>query len=572
MWKVLSRTRKLFPYLFLAIALKGSGAIVELFIPRTLSSIIDLGIQCRDTEYITHAAIFMLFLSLLSCLLNAVAHLVSAYYSQRVGHILRTDLFAKIERLRMQDVEAFSVQSLTMRETNDIDFISRTLDLLTRPMVRCPIMIAGGIVLSFMTNAPLTLIIILGMVLVAISSIMIGILVRPHFRSIQRATDDLTRIMREDIEGIKLIKGLHMNGYEECRFDKKSQEIKDSETKAGTIFSSLSPLVIVWTNITLAVFLLFAWKASSRGEITIGEISAIVQYITLILGSTRIIPRLFSMLSRANISAERVFAVINFPREDSPGVLHALFPSSPLLEVRNLSFTYPGSTHPALQGLSFSLDKGKKLGIIGSTGSGKTTLARLILRLYSGYEGSMKLHALEIKGTEKAILRHAISASMQNPTIFKGTIKENIILDRAYDDERFEKAVHTAMLSRLLAKRKEGKDFLLSENGTNISGGQKQRINVARSLYHECELLILDDISACLDYSTDKEMRTRIASSYQETAIIIISQRVSSVKDADEIIVLDEGRIVAKGNHASLLSGNPLYAHMCAVQDVGGLK
>ena len=549
-----------------AIVCKASAACMELLIPRAMGSLIDFGLANEDIGYIQSRLIVMVALTLSAGICNVVAHIYAARYSHKSSAFIRDKSFEKIQRLKLDAVETLTIQSLMTRITGDADIIQRMLEMLVRPMVRGPLMIVGGLALALMTSAKLTFIIFAGMLGVCLVSYSIYILSNPLFRKIQHLIDKLTRIIRESLTGIRLIKVLNKEGYEVDRIAKTSKQIQTHEVKAGVFHGVLNPLVTLVANITLVITLLSSKKLITNGEITIGEVTAIIQYINMILMSMKMIPRLFLMLGRANVSAERVFDILDNKDIYQYGTIRTQDPSKNLLSVENLSFSYSGNME-ILSNISFTLKKGEKIGILGNTGSGKSTLASLLLGLYPRFSGDIFLYGKSLFAYEREILRNIITAAPQKVSIYNASILSNIILNTPYDSEKLDRIIKTSQLQEFVSSKEQGTNFILEQNGKNLSGGQRQRINIARTLYRNAEIMIFDDISSGLDTKTEHDLMDAIYSYYPYNSFLFFSQKIQSVRECDTILLLDRGKIVAKGTHLQLLEDCPLYQQMWNIQN-----
>lgn len=551
----------------LTMIIKALGAFLELLIPRAMGSLIDIGLQNKDLGYIKTMLIVMIFLTLSSGLASMLANVFGARYSHKASAYIREQCFEKIQFMKLEAVDTFTIQSLMTRVTGDADIIQRMLEMMVRPMVRGPLLIIGGLILSFMTSLKLTLIILAGMLFVSLVSYSIYVVANPLFRKIQRLVDTLTRIIREGLTGIRLIKTLNKEGYEVSRISETGRQIQKNEIKAGVFHGVLNPMVTLIANITLILTILASRSLIVSGEITIGEITAIIQYINMILLAMRLIPRLFLMLGRANVSSERLFAILENNETYQYGTIATKDGAKVLLDVKDLCFAYPGN-RDILSGISFTLEKGEKIGILGDTGSGKSTLTALLLGLYPNHGGRILLYGESLFSYERETLRKIITAAPQKANIYNISIRENIRLHSANDDEKLAKVIKVAQLQEFVSEKELGIDFILEQNGKNLSGGQRQRINIARTLYTEADIMIFDDISSGLDYKTERNLHEELHAAYQENSFIFMSQNIRSVKDCDKIFLLQKGRFVAEGSHDQLLQDSPLYQTMWQLQNI----
>lgn len=540
---------------------------MELLIPRAMSSLIDIGLGNRDLGHIKIMLFIMLSLTLLSGATNIIAHLIAARYSNKASTYIREKSFEKIQAMNIEAVEDFTIQSLMTRVTGDTDSIQRMLEMMVRPMVRAPLLIIGGLVLSSMISLRLTAIIFVGMSIAGAVSYSIYLIANPLFRKIQRKVDSLTRIIREGLTGIRLIKVLNKEKFELARVEQTSQEIKANEVKAGVYHGFLNPLGTLIANITMVIILFASKSLIIEEQITIGEITALIQYLNLILIAMRLIPRMFLMLSRANVSAERMFAVLDSNETYHYGDNTVKDTSKTLLVVKDLSYNYPRSQE-VLSGLSFTLKAGEKIGILGDTGTGKSTLTSLLLGLYPLYRGQISLYGQEISSYDRQTLRTILTASPQKANIYSSSIQENIVLHTAYDKENLAKVIRVSQLEDFVSQKEEGLAFILEQNGKNLSGGQRQRLNVARTLYTKADLMIFDDIASGLDYKTERNLHAALRKEYSQNSFIFMSQNIRTVQNCDRIYLLKQGTFVAQGTHEELLQQSPLYQSMWQLQNI----
>lgn len=552
-----------------AILFKIISAMAELLIPYMMGLVIDEGITQQNTQMIMWLCIGMFMMTLMSLGMTIMSHFLSAKGSQGIGENLRNGLYTHIQKLKIFDVERISTGSLITRVTNDVEHVQRTILMSARLMVRAPIIMIGGTVMSLLLDPYLTLVMFGGMGLLLMASLIVFKLTRPIYRKVQKNLDKMASILRENISGIRVIKSFDKMDYEVGRFDQQSREIKRFEMKAGKINAYMGPSIGLITNITIIVILYISGIRVDSGHLEIGKIVTILNYINMVLMAMTTIPRMFMMLSRASTSASRIDEIMEIKESTVYGNWHTSDETQVALHFENVSFIYPGTKKYALKHISFQVDKGQTLGVIGGTGAGKTSLLNLILRLYEPSKGNIVFQGKDIKSYEKSYLAEKITAAMQQYNIFSMSIKDNIILDRVYDSEKLDEATQSAQILDLLEQVEDHFEHRVSQNGSNLSGGQKQRMSVARTLYRKSDLVILDDVSSALDYKTDLKLRMALRKNYKQQTVILISQRVSSVKNADKILVLDKGKLVGLGTHEQLLEACAVYQKMCETQERG---
>ena len=554
--------------MLLGVLFKGLGAITDLLIPYFMGVLIDQGIGTGDQQRILYLCLCMLVLAVLTAGFNILANYVSAHASQGIGESMRNALYEKIQTLPLWIVDRLTASSLITRVTNDVEHVQRTLLMMTRFMIRAPIMAIGGVALSILIDPLLTLIVFVGMVLLGAASISVYKVTRPIYRKVQASIDRLTTIIRENLTGIRVIKSFDKTGYETDRFDSQSRTVKRFELKAGMFNAYMSPSIAFISSLTTAAVLYAGGYRVQAGGIEIGQIVTILNYVNMILMAMTMIPRMFMMFSRANTSAARINEILDVKDQTQYGSETSPKTESPFLEFRSVSFAYPDTTAHALDEVSFRVEKGQTVAVIGGTGAGKSTLLGLILRLYEPTSGQVYLEGRPIADYTKDYLLNKITAAMQQYNIFGMSVQENIVLDMELDEERMRQSAAAAQLSELVEQLDGGYEYAIAQAGSNLSGGQKQRLSIARTLYRPAELVVLDDVSSALDYRTDLRLRTALRRTYQGKTVLLISQRIASVQSADRILVLEKGRCVGFAPHAQLIRDNAVYRDICRTQGV----
>lgn len=551
-----------------AIFIKALGAVTDILIPFFMGKVIDDGIARNDIPTITKLCIVMLVLTVLTAVFNIVANYVSSVTTQSIGEKLRDTLYHHIQGMTVRDVDDVTTASLITRATNDVEHVQRTFLMMTRFMIRAPIMAVGGVVMSLAIDPGLTAVIFVSMILLALASTSVYKVTRPIYRRVQVNIDRLTSIIRENLGGIRVIKAFSKTEHEVDRVKEQSKIVKSYELKAGKINAFMGPSITLITNVTIAVILFISGYRIQDGNIEIGQVVTVLNYINMILMAMTMIPRMFMLFSRANTSAARIADIMDNENKTEYGNLNSADKSKTVLSFEDVSFTYPQSRAQSLSHITFTADKGETVAVIGSTGSGKSTLLNLILRLYEPTHGSIKLYGQPISAYTKEFFKGSVTAAMQQYNIFGMSIRENIVLDMDDDDDRLGLSADSAQLSELIDELDDGFEHRISQTGTNLSGGQKQRISVARTLYRDPDVVVLDDVSAALDYRTDYKMRTALRKNYKDKTVVLISQRISSVKNADRILVLEKGRMVGLGTHSELIKNCETYRDICRTQNV----
>lgn len=572
--------RKLFPYIrpqlkpyVFSMLLKAGGTFTDLLIPLIMGVLIDTGIAAGDTAMITRLCILMLVVAIASLSMNLFGHYLSAHSTQAMGANMRDAIYKHIQGMTIASVDEVTTASLITRNTNDVEHVIRTLLMVARMMMRAPIVAIGGTILALFIDPWLTLILLCGMILLGTVSVSVYKVTRPIYARVQKSVDRMTAVLRENLDGIRVVKAFNKQDYELGRFDEQSNEVRRHEVHAGMFNAFMSPAIAFISSLTTAVILYAAGFRVESGGLKIGSVVTILNYINMILNAMRTIPRMFMMFSRANTSAERINEVLEnnehtmYGNESMPVKSTDGFPA-PVLEFRHVTFRYPGANVDALYDVSFVIPQGKTLAVIGNTGAGKSTLMNLALRLYEPTSGEILFEGRDIRQYDRDTLARRITAAMQQYNIFAMSIRDNILLDRPLDESKLRSAVESAQLGDMIDKLDGKFDYMIAQNGSNLSGGQKQRLSVARTLYRDSDLVVLDDVSSALDYHTDLKLRRALRENYQSAAVMLISQRIASVRSADQILVMHNGRAMGMGTHDWLAANCPTYREICLTQNV----
>jgi ATP-binding cassette subfamily B protein len=546
--------------LFFALLLKSIAALADLMIPFLIAFMIDIQIPAlKEGDLLTPLYLnggLMVLIALLGWVLNVISNRSSEYIASRAVETLRSELFTSIEKLSAHDVDVLSKPSLISRMTTDTYNIYRAAAIIQRLGIRAPVLLLGGILLSFTFDAVLTLVMVLMLPFVSFIIYQASKKGIPLYKKNQFLMDQLIRKLREFITGARVVRALSMNMYEMEQFQTINQTSNESELYANKVMARVNPMMNIVMNIGLVVVLVIGAYRLNLGFTKIGAIMAFVTYFTIILNAMMGITRIFVLSSRAAASSERIEEVLKREIEVQEGTeIYQVDMRFPHIEFNNVSFSYLKKTQQ-LKHISFQLYKGQKLGIIGATGSGKSTIAKLLLRFYDADEGNIKIYGKDIKSYTLHSLRNDIGAVLQQDMIFNEDIAFNVSLH--HDQKEVEKALNQAQAS-FVNEKEEGIHRNLTTSGTNISGGQKQRLLIARALYKNPDLLILDDASSALDYQTDQKLRKTLHDDFKETTMVIIAQRIASIKHCDLILYLDHGKIIDSGTHDELMKRHPSY-------------
>ena len=558
----------------LGLSIKTVGTFMDLVIPYILAHIIDRVAPSGNMKTVMLWGLIMIISSVIAVSFNIIANRMASRVACDTILKIRHDLFSKISYLSLKSVDKFTIASLESRLTSDTYNVHHFTGAIQRLGVRAPILLVGGIIVTLSLDPVLTLVMLATLPFIGALTVFISKKGVPLFRKVQEKTDGFTRVVREDASGIRVIKALSKINYEKERFDKANRDAIETEKKAGLTMAIINPLMTLFLNVGLTAVILVGAYRVNGGLTGAGTIIAFMSYFTIISNAIISISRMFAMYSRASASMTRISEVLSEPSEYSPDDEkikengHTPDEHAPFIEFRNVSFSY-GSTS-VIKNVSFSLKKGESLGIIGSTGSGKTTIINLLMRFYEPCEGDIFIDGINIKRISPKHLRRRFGVVFQNDFLFADKISENIKFGREVSDDELNKAISLSQAEGFISSYPDGAEHPLDIKGANLSGGQKQRVLIARALASDPEILVLDDSSSALDYKTDALLRRAVEANFSHTTKITIAQRVSSIKHADLILVVENGEILAMGNHNQLMESCPEYAEISNSQ-MGGM-
>ena len=557
----------------LGVSIKFIGSIVELFLPSLLAYLLDVIVPQAKLDGGMGSIFFysslMLVCAAIAWVGNITANRMAASTTRDAVRQLRQDLFDKTIRLSNARINAFSIPTLEMRLTGDTYNIHRMVGMMQRMGIRAPILLIGGVIMTAVMEPVLTLILVATLPLIA--WVMLGVTRKgvPLYDLLQRKTDDMVRVVRENITGIRVVKALSKTAYEKDRFEQINTAVSDSETKAGVTMALTNPVMSFLLNGGLTLVILAGAYRVNTGLTQAGTIIAFMSYFTIILNAMMSVTRMFIMCSKGIASANRIDEVMDTPPEaEELARCGCGEQREDMLVFEDVSFSYNGRKNN-LEHISFALPKGGTLGIIGATGSGKSTLVKLIMRFYDAGQGTVFLDGRDIKDIPLEQLRGKFGVAMQNDFLYADTVADNICFEREIDKEQLALAAEKAQAAEFIAQRKDGFEDQLTQSGHNLSGGQRQRLLVARALAGNPEILILDDSSSALDYRTDAAMRSAIADMQPRPTTVVVAQRVSSVMNSDLILVLEDGKALASGTHEELMKHCALYREIAQTQ-MGG--
>ncbi|KDR94534.1 ATP-binding cassette, subfamily B [Peptoclostridium litorale DSM 5388] len=571
MIKILRQLRYYKIQIAIVIVLTFVQVFSQLLLPTLMADIVDIGVVTKDTRYIMNVGLVMLAVALV----GTGAAVVSSYSAVKVGvgygRDLRKNLFEKVQSFSSGEFDKVGTSSLITRTTNDIKQMQNLVITGLRMMVRAPLMAIGGIVMAVSRNQELSLVIIGSIVSLGV---VIGVVIfvsMPLFRAMQDKLDDLNRIIRERLTGVRVIRAFNRMEHEREKFDFSNSDLAGTSLKVYRIMGLMMPLMILLINITIvAIVWLGAFKIDS-GEIQVGDIMALIQYAVHILNSVIMLTMIFISVPRAMVSSDRINEVLDMKtRIKDPVTAKKPYPGG-ALEFRNVCFWYEGAKEPALEDISFTLNQGESMGIIGSTGTGKSTLVNLIPRFYDPCKGSILMGGVDIREMSQSDIRSRIGMVPQRAVLFSGSVEDNISFgDERISSEGIEKAARTSQAEEFIVKMDKGYESKVFQGGANFSGGQRQRLSIARALASKREIYIFDDSFSALDFKTDAALRRALREETSGSSAIIVSQRVSTIMDLDKIIVLENGKMAGLGRHSDLMEKSSVYRDIVLSQMAQG--
>ena len=569
------------PSMALGLFIKLLASVIELFIPTALARIVDEASGPEDLPTVLFWGGVMLLCAVGALLGNIIANRYTAVTAGRVTRRLRRDLFDKILSLSARQVDEMTVPSLISRLTSDTYVVNNFLVRIQRIGVRAPILLLGGIAITLSMNPIMTLVLVALLPFIALFTYLITKRGVPLYRRQQEVLDDVVRIVQENASGVRVVKALSRTEYERDRFEERSLTLSATEERASRTMGLSGPVNSLILNLGLCGVLVVGGYLLDGGNATPGTILAFLNYFTLILNAMTAITRVFVMTSRGMASAGRVAAVLTLPpdlevlpeeteetEEAERGKGNGEAQHAPHIAFEDVSFSYNG-VRSDLSHVSFQLFRGQTLGIIGATGAGKTTLISLLMRFYDVTEGQILIDGRDVRTLPKEELYRKFGVALQNDFLRMGTIEDNLDFDRGLLSEELHAAAVTACAEEFIAGKEEGMAHMLTLGGANLSGGQRQRLFVGRAVASRPEILILDDSSSALDYKTESRLRANLAERMAGVTKVVVAQRVSALRHADRILLLEEGRVIADGTHEELMERSEVYREIALTQ-MGG--
>ena len=543
------------------------STMTDLALPDLMSDIVDTGIVQGDVSYILGRGGVMLAVALL----GTVCIICSSYLSSRIGigfsRDLRKKVFEKVESFSLTEVNTVGTASLITRTTKDINQVQQVTIMMMRMMLSAPLMIVGALIMALRKDVGLSTIIL---VVIPIIVVVIGVIAKftmPMFEKMQKRIDKLNLVVRENLTGIRVVRVFNKVDFEQKRFNQASSDLSRVATTANRLMGSLMPLMMLILNISIVAVLWFGGIRINEGSFQVGDLMAFIQYLTQVLFSMLMLTMMFVLIPRAQASAVRINEVLEMESPIQNPANGAQPSLKGVVEFKNVAFGYEGAEEHAISNISFKANPGEITAIIGGTGSGKSTLLNMIPRFYDAAEGEVLVDGVNVREMNQALLRSKIGYVPQKAILFTGTIRDNIRYGKEdATDEEIKHALDIAQATDFVSKMPDGLESPIAQGGTNVSGGQKQRLSIARAIVRKPEIYLFDDSFSALDFKTDAQLRAALKAETKEATVIIVAQRVSTVMDADRILVMDEGRIAGCGTHEELLATNEIYQQIVESQ------
>ncbi len=575
---------KLFPYargnrraMLACVLVTMSEVVCEMLVPLLMSKIVDVGIVARDIAYIARIGLLMAVLSLLAILFGLLNVRYSSSASQGIAANLRRALFEKTQTFSFENIDSFSSASLVTRMTNDVTQLQTSLMMMLRQLIRAPMMLACALAISMSINLRLSLIVVAAIVLLLSGTLVVMRIARKLYTTMQKKLDALNSAVQENLTAIRVVKAFVRERYEREKFRAVNDEMTASAIRAGSMAALMMPGMTLVLNCSLVAVIWIGADMHGTGDMSTGGLMSFITYIMQILTSVMIFSTVLMVLTRARASAERIVEVLEAEpavadRAETAAKKRAVARGG--VEFREVGFRYAAGSEDenVLSGVSFRAEPGEIVGIIGETGSGKSTLAGLIPRFYDATSGAVLIDGVDVRDYAQKDLRDAVGIVMQKNNLFSGTIRENLLWgDEDADDESVVRAARSAQAHDFIMSLPEGYETELGQGGVNLSGGQKQRLCIARAMMKRPRILILDDSTSAVDTATEAKIRASFRRDFAEATVIVVTQRIASIRDADRIIVLEKGKVEAMGTHGELFATCGIYREICDSQAEGSL-
>lgn len=543
-------------------------SLSDVYLPNLMSDIVDKGVVNKDTNYIINTGFKMILVTFLGGVVTVSASYFSSKVAMGFGRDLRNKVFERVENFSLHEFNQIGTASLITRTTNDITQIQQVVMIMLRMMLYAPMVAIGATIMAVRKDAKLSLIILVAMPILIIS---IGLILKravPLFKSMQKKVDNLNRVLRENLIGVRVIRVFNKVDLERKRFKNASLDLCEVATKANQTITLLMPLMMLIVNISIISVVWFGGIRIDNGEMQVGDLMAFIQYLSQIMFALMMLSMMFVMIPRASASATRINEILDIEKtlSDKENAIKDTDKKG-FVEFKNVSFSYEKDTEKVLNNISFVSKPGEVTAIIGGTGSGKSTLVKLIPRFFDATEGEVLVDGVNVKDLEQHALRSKIGYVPQKAILFSGTIFENLKYGKENaTEEEVKKAIEIAQAKEFVDNMQDKENSFIAQGGTNVSGGQKQRLSIARAIVKKPEIYIFDDSFSALDFKTDAALRASLLKETKDSTVILVAQRVSTVMDATRIIVLDDGRVAGIGTHDELLKTCDIYNEIVSSQ------
>ena len=552
-------------------------ASFELLIPIVMTKIIDIGIVNKDINYIIHMCLVMVSLGVIGFICSVTAQYFAAKAAVGVGTLMREDLFAHINKLSFSDLDAIGTSTLITRITNDINQVQNGVNMTLRLLLRSPFIVFGAMLMAFFIDVKSAIVFLVVIPILGVIVFMIILISIPMFKKIQEKIDEIMLLVRENLSGARVIRVFNRQGEENREFIDKINHLKKIQINVGKISSLLNPITYIFIYFSIVLILWVGGKEVSKGQLTQGAVIALISYMTQILGELVKGANLMILITKAIASSKRINDIMvvepsiknkienEMDLQDKAGTSKDNIKKA--VEFRNVSFSYYQNGENSLDSVSFVINRGETVGIIGSTGSGKSTLVNLMPRFYDANIGDIFVNEKNVKEYSLDELRSIIGIVPQKTVLFEGTILENILWgNKNASPQDIDEALEIAQAREIVDDKEGGLQYRISQGGKNLSGGQRQRLTIARALIKKPQILVLDDSSSALDYVTDAKLRKAINENTEGMTVFIVAQRAAYIKHLEKILVIEDGKIVGIGNHINLLKSCEVYKEICSSQ------
>lgn len=569
LWKIL--VRSIAPYRTLLIGVvifQFAQSIANLYLPGLNADIIDNGVAVGDTGHIWRVGAIMLALSLVQAACAIAAVYFGAKMAMRVGRDLRATIFARVGTFSEVEVQRFGAPSLITRSTNDVQQVQMLVLMGATLLVSTPFMAIGGVIMALHQDIGLSWIMVIAIPVLLVGVVAVITRMVPHFQRMQKRIDQVNRVLREQLAGIRVVRAFVREPQERARFEQANADVTDSALRVGRLMAVMFPFVMVVMNVGSVAVLWLGADRVEAGQTQVGALTAFLTYLIQILISVMMATFLFVLVPRATVAADRIGEVLDTSTSVVPPAKPVTHMDTPgTVEFRDVTFAYPGAEEPVLDSVSFTAKPGTTTAIIGSTGAGKSTLLSLVPRLYDATSGQVLVGGVDVRDLDLDTLWSVMGIVPQRPYLFTGTIGSTLRYGKANaTDEELWAALAVAQAKDFVEQMPQGLETPVAQGGTTVSGGQRQRLSIARALVRSPHILLFDDSFSALDTATDSRLRAALKKAVADATVIVVAQRVSSIMDADQILVIEHGRIIDRGTHAQLLASSETYQEIVSTQ------